>query len=109
MIHLALRWVCCCTMSMKQQAAGLTSPPLSRLQVLLMLEDEGDYASTPAERQAGASSVSWLPLAVGGDTATTPTDLDFRLRSSRCLHDIMQLHMHCNDTPCIGHQCRPAQ
>ena len=50
-----------------------------------MLEDEGDYASGPAEQQAGSGSVSWLPLAVGGDTATTPTDLDFRLRSSRCI------------------------
>ena len=55
----------------------------SCIQVLLMLEDEGDYASSPAEMQAGGGSVNWLPLAVGGDTATTPTDLDFRLRSSR--------------------------
>ena len=76
-------------MSMKQQVAGLTAPRVSCLQVLLMLEDEGDYASNPAGQQAGASSVSWLPLAVGGDTATTPTDLDFRLRSSRCPYALM--------------------
>ncbi len=53
----------------------------SDAQVLLTLEDELDFAH---EAVASKSTAGWLPVGMEEEEDTTPTDLFFRLRISRC-------------------------
>ncbi len=64
---------------------------LCAVQVLLFLEGDSDFGKAPAAAEPGqdgyTAGPSWRQLNMGEPTVTTPTDLDFRLRTSKWVAD----------------------